>query len=94
MSDVVTARRSFIFNGLRYEAGERIVKDSLGCDGRKLQQLIKGRVIWDGAAPGFRSHLPVVNEPVVVVAEAVEESVASDVDVAVGESKIEGKKKP
>ncbi len=54
MSDVVTARRGFIFDGLRYEVGESISKALLGADGRKLQQLIKGRVVWDGSAPGGR----------------------------------------
>lgn len=47
---VVTARRGFLFGGLRYEAGEEIPRSALG-DGRKIQQMIRGRLVWDGPAP-------------------------------------------
>lgn len=47
---VVTARRGFVCDGVRYEAGEEIPKRLLG-DGRRVQQLVSGRVIWDGPAP-------------------------------------------
>lgn len=53
---VVTARRGFTLNGLRYEAGEAVPASAFE-DGRALSKAIRGRLVWDGPPPQRRSPM-------------------------------------